>query len=51
MVPEDWMRAQIQGEVVALVHSHPGGLPWLSEADRQLQVQSCLLYTSPSPRD
>lgn len=42
MVPEDWLRAQIQGEVVALVHSHPGGLPWLSEADRQLQVQSDL---------
>ncbi|ENG52100.1 putative tail assembly protein k [Escherichia coli p0305293.8] len=22
----------MQGEIVALVHSHPGGLPWLSEA-------------------
>ncbi|MCW7337804.1 Mov34/MPN/PAD-1 family protein [Escherichia coli] len=30
------------GEIVALVHSHPGGLPWLSEADRRLQVQSDL---------
>ncbi|ENL7289299.1 NlpC/P60 family protein, partial [Escherichia coli] len=29
-------------EIVALVHSHPGGLPWLSEADRRLQVQSDL---------
>ncbi|STP46003.1 phage tail assembly protein [Escherichia coli] len=27
---------------MALVHSHPGGLPWLSEADRRLQVQSDL---------
>ncbi|RDQ50833.1 Fibronectin type III protein [Escherichia coli] len=32
----------MQGEIVALVHSHPGGLPWLSEADRRLQVQSDL---------
>ncbi len=28
------------GEIVALVHSHPGGLPWLSEADRRLQIKS-----------
>ncbi|TXQ04734.1 hypothetical protein FV292_27090, partial [Escherichia coli] len=27
---------------VALVHSHPGGLPWLSEADRRLQIKSAL---------
>ncbi len=32
----------MQGEIVALVHSHPGGLPRLSEADRRLQVQSDL---------
>ncbi len=32
----------MQGEIVALVHSHPGGLPWLSEADRRLQVHSDL---------
>ncbi|EFZ3934673.1 phage tail protein, partial [Shigella flexneri] len=25
MAPEDWLRAQMQGEIVALVHSHPGG--------------------------
>ncbi len=37
--PEDytdgwsWLQAEMQGEIVALVHSHPGGLPWLSEAD------------------
>ncbi|MGT9003129.1 Mov34/MPN/PAD-1 family protein [Escherichia coli] len=30
------------GEIVALVHSHPGGLPWLSEADRRLQIKSAL---------
>ncbi|HHV0246285.1 TPA: C40 family peptidase, partial [Escherichia coli] len=40
MAPEDWLQAEMQGEIVALVHSHPGGLPWLSEADRRLQVQS-----------
>ncbi|ENF03811.1 hypothetical protein ECP03047778_4866 [Escherichia coli P0304777.8] len=39
MAPEDWLQAEMQGEIVALVHSHPGGLPWLSEADRRLQVQ------------
>ncbi len=27
MSPEDWLRAEMQGEIVALVHSHPGGLP------------------------
>ncbi|KEN64487.1 hypothetical protein AD22_1603, partial [Escherichia coli 6-537-08_S4_C2] len=42
MSPEDWLRAEMQGEIVALVHSHPGGLPWLSETDRRLQVQSDL---------
>ncbi|HBA9345688.1 TPA: Mov34/MPN/PAD-1 family protein, partial [Escherichia coli] len=42
MAPEDWLQTEMQGEIVALVHSHPGGLPWLSEADRRLQVQSDL---------
>ncbi len=27
MSPEDWLSAEMQGEIVALVHSHPGGLP------------------------
>ena len=40
IAPEDWLRAEMQGEIVALVHSHPGGLPWLSEADRRQQKQS-----------
>ncbi len=31
MSPEDWLQAEMQGEIVALVHSHPGGLPRLSE--------------------
>ncbi|EMU6952124.1 TPA: Mov34/MPN/PAD-1 family protein, partial [Escherichia coli] len=42
IAPEDWLRAEMQGEIVALVHSHPGGLPWLSEADRRLQIKSAL---------
>ncbi|EEC8803340.1 phage tail protein, partial [Escherichia coli] len=42
IAPEDWLQAQMQGEIVALVHSHPGGLPWLSEADRRLQIKSAL---------
>ncbi|GCV06204.1 phage tail assembly protein [Escherichia coli] len=44
MAPEDWLQAEMQGEIVALVHSHPGGLPWLSEADRRLHVQSDLTW-------
>ncbi len=42
IAPEDWLRAEMQGEIVALVHSHPGGLPWLSEVDRRLQIKSAL---------
>ncbi|WP_249818884.1 C40 family peptidase, partial [Escherichia coli] len=42
IAPEDWLRAEMSGEIVALVHSHPGGLPWLSEADRRLQIKSAL---------
>ncbi|EHZ8148950.1 phage tail protein [Salmonella enterica] len=44
MRPEDWLRAQGVGEIVALVHSHPGGSPFLSQADRQMQVQTGLAW-------
>ncbi|CEK08792.1 C40 family peptidase [Escherichia coli] len=44
IAPEDWLWAEMQGEIVALVHSHPGGLPWLSEADRRLQIKSALSW-------
>ncbi|HAC6879134.1 TPA_asm: phage tail protein [Salmonella enterica subsp. enterica serovar Java] len=40
IAPEDYLRAQEEGDLVALVHSHPDGIPYLSEADRRLQVQS-----------
>ncbi len=46
IAPEDWLRAEMQGVIVALVHSHPGGLPWLSEADRRLQIKSALSWWS-----
>ena len=42
MSPEDWLQAEMQGEIVALVHSHPRWSARLSEADRRLQVQSDL---------
>ncbi|SUG90993.1 Tail fiber component K [Salmonella enterica subsp. enterica] len=40
MAPEDWLRAETQGDIVALVHSHPGGQPYLSDVDRRLQVKA-----------
>ncbi|MGV6989664.1 C40 family peptidase [Testudinibacter sp. P80/BLE/0925] len=40
--PDDWLKAQLADGIVALVHSHPDGLPFLSEADRQMQVRSGL---------
>lgn len=40
--PEDYLQACNQGEVVAVVHSHPGGERYLSPADRQAQRQSGL---------
>lgn len=39
---DDFIRAGEQGEVVAVVHSHPGGEPYLSAADRAMQVNSGL---------
>ncbi|EAT0258241.1 phage tail protein [Salmonella enterica] len=42
--PRAFLKAQAAGEVMALVHSHPGddGQPYLSAADRILQIQSGL---------
>lgn len=43
---DDWLA--VEGEVEAIVHSHPQGEPYLSGADRQMQVQTGLpwvLYT------
>lgn len=42
MAPEDWLEAEREGEILALVHSHPCGMPYLSEADRRLQVRNGL---------
>lgn len=42
MTPRDYLNAQDAGEIQAVVHSHPGGTPWLSSTDRCLQVQSAL---------
>lgn len=42
--PENWLIAEQFGQVVAIVHSHPNGLPHLSLADRQMQVSLALPF-------
>ncbi|HFW3715374.1 TPA: C40 family peptidase [Salmonella enterica subsp. enterica serovar 6,7:y:-] len=42
IAPEDYLKAQAAGDVVALVHSHPDGGPYLSSGDRTLQLQTAL---------
>lgn len=40
IAPQAWIDAEQHGQsVVALVHSHPDGLPCLSSADRHMQLQ------------
>ncbi len=41
IAPEDWLQAEMQGEIVALVHSHPGGLPRLSEGRPAAADKEC----------
>lgn len=36
--PDDYLKAEQQGEIIALVHSHPNGEPVLSVADLQTQL-------------
>ncbi|QBH97151.1 phage tail protein [Limnobaculum zhutongyuii] len=40
--PDDWLRAYTAGEIIALVHSHPDGLPVLSATDREIQRRTDL---------
>ncbi|EHE7040822.1 phage tail protein, partial [Salmonella enterica subsp. enterica serovar Newport] len=42
--PKEYLKALAAGEVVALVHSHPGGKPFLSSGDRTLQLQTALAW-------
>lgn len=40
--PNEYLKAHLMGDIVALVHSHPNGKPVLSLADIQMQEQSQL---------
>lgn len=40
--PKGWQALAADGEIVAVVHSHPNGEPFLSGADRQMQIQTGL---------
>ena len=40
--PDDWIQAETLGEITAIVHSHPNGLPILSEADQIHQQQTAV---------
>lgn len=40
--PDDWIKAEEKGEITAVVHSHPDGLPILSEADQIHQQQTAV---------
>ena len=40
--PDDWIQAETIGEITAIVHSHPNGLPILSEADQMYQQQTAV---------
>lgn len=39
---DDWIQAEKLGEITAIVHSHPDGLPILSEADQSYQQQTAV---------
>ena len=40
--PDDFLSTGMKGNIVALVHSHPGGEPVLSPADFQMQQNTAL---------
>lgn len=40
--PDDWITAEETGVITAIVHSHPNGLPILSEADQIFQQQTAV---------
>lgn len=39
---DDWINAEEQGTITAVVHSHPNGVPILSEADQIFQQQTAV---------
>lgn len=41
---DDWIKAESLGDITAVVHSHPNGLPILSQADQFFQQQTKLAW-------
>ena len=39
---DDWIKAEEMGQITAIVHSHPNGLPILSEADQFYQQKTAV---------
>ena len=41
---EEWIMTSEIGEIIAVVHSHPNGLPYLSTADRMCQIRCATAF-------
>lgn len=51
IAPQAWVLAEGKGEVQAVIHSHPGGLDYPSEADQARQIETGLAFGIVAMRD